>query len=97
MGMPAAPRFRADQRAAREDEAFLRVNVFRSGAGSIRREASLIVRMRPNLRQRTPEVPVFIVARSVMQMHDKIGIAADRLALFVLACVRMFMYVQHLF
>ena len=59
MGMPAARRFRADQRTAREREAFLRVNMLSSGAG-LRREAALIMRMRPDLRQRAPKIPVFI-------------------------------------
>ena len=96
MGMPAACRFRADQRTAREGEAVLRVNMLSSGAG-LRREAALIMRMRPDLRQRAPKRPVFIVAGSVMHMHDKVGIAADRLAVLIIAFIRMFMDVQRLF
>ena len=97
MDMPAARRFRADQRAAREGKAVLRVNMLRSGTGSLRREAALIVRMRPDLRQRAPKIPVFIVAGNVMHMHDKVGIAADRLAVFIVTLIRMFMDVQRLF
>ena len=32
-----------------------------------------------------------------MHMHDKVGIAADRLAVFIVTFIRMFMDVQRLF
>ena len=92
--MAVALRFRADQRAAREGEAGLRVDVLLRGGR--RREAALAVRVRPNLRQRAPEVPVGVVAGVVVRVHDKIGIAADRLAVSVIACACMVMDVQRI-
>ena len=82
---------RADQLAPLLDAAFVRMGMdFRL------RIAALGMGMRLNLRQRAPQIPASVITGGIMMMYDKIRVAADQIALPIIAVPRVLMDIQGL-